>query len=74
MCDTTRARYEDGTVCSAVYSYLRCALVSQQGAGYGKNECGYQCGVVPLLVRDTSEHWAVHRHVISDCRIINTSS
>ena len=44
MCTTTRARYEDGTVCSVVYGYPRCALVSQQSAGYGHNQCGYQCG------------------------------
>ena len=68
LCDTTRARYEDGMVCSAVYGYLRCALVYQQSAGYGHNECGYRCGVVRLPVRDTSEHWGVHRHVISGYR------
>ena len=40
MCDTTRVRYEDGTVCSEVYGYLRCVLVSQQSAGCGHNQCG----------------------------------
>ena len=51
MCDTTPARYEDSTVCSAVYGYLWCALVSQQSAEYGHNQCGDQCGVMRLPVR-----------------------
>ena len=35
MCNTTQVCYEDGTVCNAVYRYLRCALVSQQSVVYG---------------------------------------
>ena len=41
----TWARYEDDTVCSAVYGYLWCSHVSQQSAGYGHNQFGYQCSV-----------------------------
>ena len=50
----TRRRAEDDTVCSAVYGYLRCALVSRQRAVYGHYQCGYRCGVVRLPVQDTS--------------------
>ena len=54
MNDTTLVRHEDKMVCSAVYCYLQCVLISQQSAGYGHNQCGCQCGVVRLLARDTS--------------------
>lgn len=30
LCGMTRARYEEGMVCSAAYGYLRCALISPE--------------------------------------------
>ena len=44
---------------------VKCGILSQSSAGYCHNQCGYQAGVVQLLVWDTKEHSAVYTNIIS---------